>query len=147
MRRFVQLAEGEVHLRDTGGSGLPLLMLHKSPFASGSLLPLIEALAPARRVIAPDIPGSGCSCVMPQPEPTIADYADIVLRLMDARGIPQADIYGAHSGARIAVALALSHPDRVRRLVLDGFGLRATTDEAAIARMRRCLRWIRRAPR
>jgi pimeloyl-ACP methyl ester carboxylesterase len=134
MRGFVELAEGQLHLRDAGRGSVPLVMLHKSPFASASLLPLIEALAPSRRVIAPDMPGSGQSCAMPQPEPTIADYAEVTLRLLDALGIAQADLYGAHSGARIAVALALSHPDRVRRLVLDGFGLRVTTDEAAIAR-------------
>ena len=37
--------------------------------------------------------------------------------------MPEIDIYGSHTGASIAMELAIAQPKRVRRLVLDGIGL------------------------
>lgn len=136
MRRgFVDLPHGQVHWRGGGADhGVPLLLLHKAPFAAATLLPLMHRLGTTRPVLAPDLPGCGDSEPLPMPAPTIADFADAMLRVLDARGLEQVDVYGTHSGARIAAHLAVHHPGRVRRVVLDGFGLTPMTDEAAIAR-------------
>lgn len=122
-RAFVDLAHGQVHMRIAGEGGVPLVMLHASPFSALALAPLVARLGASRPVIAPDTPGNGDSDPLPMAEPTIADFAAALEQLLDALGLEAVDLYGAHTGARIATEFALTRPARVRRLVLDGFGL------------------------
>jgi pimeloyl-ACP methyl ester carboxylesterase len=121
-RAFVDLPDRQVHLRQ-GGEGPPLVMLHASPGASAQLAPLARQLAKTRRVIAPDTPGHGDSPVLFVAQPDMADYARALLELLDAMGLDKVDLYGSHTGAAIAAETALLAPDRVGRIVLDGFGL------------------------
>jgi pimeloyl-ACP methyl ester carboxylesterase len=53
-------------------------------------------------------------------DPDIGYFAEGVLRLADAMGIDRFDVYGAHTGARIACEVAARAPNRVRAVVLDG---------------------------
>lgn len=123
-RGFARLSEGLVHYRERPGSGAatapPLLMLHASPASSHSLEPLLLALDDKRRLIAPDTLGNGSS-VRPAPEqPEMADYADAMDRFCDTLGLEAVDVFGTHTGAHIAVELAVQRPQRVRRLILEG---------------------------
>jgi pimeloyl-ACP methyl ester carboxylesterase len=43
---------------------------------------------------------------------------------MDHLGIARADVMGYSMGARITAYLALAHPERVRRMVMGGLGIR-----------------------
>ncbi len=126
-RGFVSIREGQVHLRRSaespGGSARPLWMVHASPASSISLLPLMQALAPGRAVIAPDTLGNGDSVAAAPSVPDIAYYADSSLRAMDALGIGQVDLYGSHTGAHIVVEMAIAQPQRFGRIVLDGIGM------------------------
>ncbi len=121
-RAFADLGERQVHYRHAG-EGPPLLMLHASPGSSKQLEAKIAALSASRRVIAPDTPGNGDSPPLPIPSPEIADYAAALLPFMDAMGIDRCDVYGSHTGASIAVELAILAPDRVEKLVIDGIGV------------------------
>jgi pimeloyl-ACP methyl ester carboxylesterase len=49
--------------------------------------------------------------------------AEDARRLLDHLGIARTDVMGYSMGARIAVFLALAHPERVRRLILGGAGI------------------------
>ncbi|PEQ11367.1 hypothetical protein B2G71_17595 [Novosphingobium sp. PC22D] len=122
-RAFVRIAEGLVHYRHCEGqqdSGVPLYMAHAGPGSSRGLEPLIAAFGETRRVIAPDMLGNGDSDPPAKDGTGIAYYADCVVRVLDALGIERVDFYGTHTGALIAMELSAHHPDRVRRLVLDG---------------------------
>lgn len=128
-RGFVDVAEGQVHYRtaghDTPGT-LPLVMLHASPGSAKLLEPMIRVLAHGRRVVATDTLGNGDSSAPLQRQgetPPITYFADAHLRALDALGIEKFDLYGSHTGANIACEIAIAHPDRVRRLVLDGISL------------------------
>ena len=126
-RAFVRLAEGPVHYRYIDARARrpdpPLLMLHASPGSSERLEPLLPGLAWNRCVIAPDTLGNGDSPPPASRDTTIAYYVDANIRLLDSLGIEQADFYGMHTGAQIAAELAVTHPRRVRRLILDGVPL------------------------
>lgn len=128
-RAFVRIAEGLVHYRHAGvdrpGGPLPLYMMHASPASSINLVPLIGPMATSRRVIAPDTLGFGDSPPPAQHQPEIADYADSVDRVMAAMGLNTCDVYGTHTGAHIAIELAIRHPKRVRKLIIDGVSLMA----------------------
>ncbi|MEC3947481.1 alpha/beta hydrolase [Sphingobium sp. HWE2-09] len=123
-RAFIRIAEGQVHLHAIEAPEAdrpPVLLLHASPASSRFMVPLMQALADGHRsVIAPDTLGNGNSPAPVGEAPDIAYFADSMVRLADAMGIDRFDVYGSHTGARIACELAAAHPDRVRRTVFDG---------------------------
>jgi pimeloyl-ACP methyl ester carboxylesterase len=130
-RAFADLPDRQVHYRQGGDGGVTLLMLHASPGAGRQLCPLAAALAGGRRVVVPDRPGSGDSPALAMSQPEIADFAGDALVFLDALGVAQVDVYGAHTGACIAAELAILAPGRVRRVVLDGIGLFSPAQAAA----------------
>ncbi len=107
------------------GRGLPLLMLHGGgPGASawsnfGSALP---RFATSFRTLLVDQPGFGGS----DKPPVVGNYyrfaADHVVALMDEIGVDKVHLLGNSLGGGTAMRLALTHPDRVGRLVLMGPG-------------------------
>ncbi len=126
-RRFIDVGARQIHIRTNEAAGLPLVMLHASPGSAVQLIPLAEALAAGRRVVAVDTPGNGDSDPLALAAPEIEDYADALAATLDRMAVTEADIYGTHTGANIALALAQRHPARVRNLVIDGLGV--YTDE------------------
>ncbi len=123
-RAFVSIDEGQVHLRQIVAADpvhVPLFLFHASPSSSRWMEPMMRALAGrGRTVIAPDTLGNGDSPAPALAEPDIAYFADSVVRLADALGIDRFDVYGTHTGARIACELAAAYPTRVAHAVLDG---------------------------
>ena len=118
-RRFVTVGGRQVHYR-TAGSGPPVLLLHQSPRSSAELVPLIRALAGGFTVLAPDTPGNGLSDPLDVNAPGIADYARATAEFIAALGAGALPVYGYHTGASIACALAAHYPDRVTVAVLNG---------------------------
>ncbi|NMJ41987.1 alpha/beta fold hydrolase [Roseomonas sp. JC162] len=98
------------------GEGPPLLLLH-GLFGSGQNWGAIRrALAPRFRVLTPDLRNHGAS---PRAaEMSYADMAADIAGAMDAAGISRAAVLGHSMGGKAAMALALSHPQRVDRLVV-----------------------------
>jgi pimeloyl-ACP methyl ester carboxylesterase len=134
-RNFVRIAEGQVHYRTCGGAdggAAPLIMLHAAPYSARTLEPLMREIAKSRRVIAPDLPGTGDSEPLAQAAPNMQDYADALGRTLEALEIESADIYGAHTGGTVGTELAIAQPRRVRRLIIDGIGLYTPEFQAEI---------------
>jgi pimeloyl-ACP methyl ester carboxylesterase len=134
-RAFVRIAEGQVHLRRAGERRVgqtALWMMHASPASSATLTGLITEFAQTRAVIAPDTLGNGDSAPPAVAAPDIAYYAAANFRVMDALGLDQVDLYGSHTGAHIAVEMAILAPHRVRRIVLDGIGMFAPAERAKL---------------
>lgn len=122
-RAFVRLPQGLVHLRRVEGEGTPLVLVHASPGSSRALAPLLGALGTAKYcppLIAPDTPGNGDSDGFAPADPAMDWYADTLAGLLDRMEIERCDLYGTHTGARIAIETAVRHPDRIGRLILDG---------------------------
>jgi pimeloyl-ACP methyl ester carboxylesterase len=123
-RGFIDLRHGQIHVRRMGQGGpRPLVMLHTNPTSSVDLVPLIRRFGESRLVIAPDTPGLGDSDPLPLKEPTIPDYAAAIGAAIDVLGIERFDLYGSHTGANIAVELALRAPERIAHVILDGIAM------------------------
>ena len=123
-RRFMDMPFGQIHYREAGTSDLPpLMLLHASPGSSKQLEFLIENLGKQFHVIAPDTMGNGDSTPPKQEQPEISDYANAMIAFSDQLGWKKMHLYGTHTGARIAVCMALHEGGRIDRLILDGFGL------------------------
>ena len=107
-------------MRHVPGAGRPLVMLHASPTSSALLDPLMRALAGHRAVIAFDTAGNGDSDPPLGSGPfSIADFAAIVNSALAGLQLGEFDLYGTHTGALIAMEVAISEP-RARRLILEG---------------------------
>ncbi len=125
-RAFYRITEGQVHVREirpAAPAGLPIVILHQSPASSRAMEPLMQALAakrPGAHIIAPDTLGNGDSPPPAPEQPEITYFADALRRLLDVMRVKQIDLFGAHTGARIATEFAAVYPARVHRLVLDG---------------------------
>ena len=110
------------------GQGEPILLIHGFASNAGTNwrdARWISALTGAgRRVIAYDNRGHGQSEKLYDANlygaPMMAEDAR---RLLDHLSIGRPDVLGYSMGARIGVFLALTHPERVRSLVLGGAGI------------------------
>ncbi|WP_141013461.1 4,5:9,10-diseco-3-hydroxy-5,9,17-trioxoandrosta-1(10),2-diene-4-oate hydrolase [Nocardioides sambongensis] len=104
---------------------LPLLMLHGGgPGASAwsNFGPALGGFAARYRTLLVDQPGFGGS----DKPPVVGNYyrfsADAVVALMDRLGLERVHLLGNSLGGGTAMRLALTHPDRVGRLILMGPG-------------------------
>ena len=139
-RDFADLDEGQVHYwtsRTAIRDKPPLVLLHPGPGTARIQVPLLEVLSTSRTVIAPDLMGMGDSAPPPfadEDSPELDYYADAVARFLDAIGVAQCDVYGSSLGGRVAVELAVSWPDRVRRLILGQVRIMKGQDLEAMAK-------------
>lgn len=100
------------------GSGEPIVLLHGLGATKAEFLPTVPALAPGFRTIAIDLPGFGDS-----DKPLRAPYdppffARWVAATLDALGLDRVHLLGHSMGGRVALEMAMRHPDRIDRLVL-----------------------------
>ncbi len=105
------------------GSGFPLLMIHGSgPGVTGwaNWRLNMGALARHARVLAPDMVGFGYTDAGPDTPFTLDTWVSHLIGFLDALGIEQADVVGNSFGGGLALAVAIRHPKRVRKLVLMG---------------------------
>lgn len=105
------------------GRGFPVLMIHGSgpgvsAYANWRLV--MPELAKSRRVIAPDMAGFGFTDRAIGASYTMDSWVAQALGLIDALELPQVDLVGNSFGGALSLALAIRHPQRVRRLVLMG---------------------------
>jgi len=117
----------ELVFDDTGGAGIPLVLVHGFPLDRTLWSPQVDELSKVARVIAPDLRGFGASRLPSEPV-AIETYADDVSGLLDALAIPRAVIAGLSMGGYIALALCRRHAERVRGLILAD--TRAAPDSA-----------------
>ncbi len=104
-------------VEDTGGGGVPALLLHELGGSSESWRQVIPLLAADRRVIAVDLRCAGRSEKPPGPF-TMADLADDLGMLLPALHPGPVDVIGAALGSLAGALLAIRHPARVRRLMM-----------------------------
>ena len=101
-------------------TGAPILMVHGfGPTGSNVILPLANELAATRSVIVPDMLGFGYSEKVAEPGAhfTVEGRASAILAMLDALGVAQFDLVGHSYGGSVSGRLALTAPDRVRRVV------------------------------
>ena len=110
-----------VAVRDGDPDWPPLLLFNGIGVSLELLQPFVDALDPRRGVIRFDMPGVGGS-----PAPVVPYHlfttGPLLAGLLDQLGHERADVLGISWGGGLAQQFALSHPDRVRRLVLVATG-------------------------
>lgn len=120
--RTITAAGYQTNLHDQG-EGFPVLLIHGSGpgvTAWANWRGIIPQLARTRRVVAPDMLGFGYSERPADGQYNQQRWVEHAIGVLDALGIAQADVVGNSFGGGLALALAIRHPGRVRRLVLMG---------------------------
>ena len=120
-RGFVRSGPLRVHYR-TAGQGPPVVMLHPSPLSSQAVLPVAAAVARERQVFALDTPGYGLSDPLEARPASLDPYLPVIDGVLDGLGITRCCLYGAATGAQLALEYACARPQRVSLLVMDTAG-------------------------
>jgi 3-oxoadipate enol-lactonase len=102
---------------ELAGTGQSLVLIAGLGLDLSECGQLIDALATRYRVLAFDNRGAGRTDKPDEPY-TVAQMAADTAGLMQALGIERAHVVGMSLGGRIALDLALAHPERVRSLIL-----------------------------
>ena len=97
------------------GTGRPLVLLHGA-FGWATVFP---TLAKARQVIAVELQGHGHTADIDRPL-TYEQMADDTAALLKQLRIEQADIFGYSMGGNVALAVAIRHPELVRKVAING---------------------------
>lgn len=119
---YVTAPLGQLHYRDVGprDSKQVLLLLHMTPLSMMQYTEAQNELASLGiRSIAVDTPGYGMSDA-PSKSPTIPEYADNLVALLDHLKLDKVIVVGHHTGSTIGASFAVRHPDRVSAIVLHG---------------------------
>jgi len=120
--RSVVAAGIRTNLHDVG-RGAPVLLIHGSgpgvsAWANWRLS--LPVLAERSRVLAPDMVGFGFTERASGQRYDMDTWVGQAVGLLDALEIERTDLVGNSFGGALALALAIRHPQRVRRLVLMG---------------------------
>jgi pimeloyl-ACP methyl ester carboxylesterase len=128
-RGYATTPFGQVHYA-SAGEGKPIVLLHQTPWFGVQYAKVQPLLGRGGfRAIAIDTPGYGHSD-LPDHPPTVEEYADNLIPLLDHFGIGKAVIAGHHTGASIAAGFAARHPARTAALVLHGVPLYTPEERA-----------------
>ncbi len=98
------------------GEGEPLIILHGLFGSMDNLIPVARRLSEHFQVISVDLRNHGRS--FHAPDMSYPLMADDVLALMDKLSITQAVLLGHSMGGKVAMQLALDHPERVGAVVV-----------------------------
>lgn len=118
--RFAVTAAGaRIHYRDQGSSEHPVLVLvHGSSSSLHTWEPVVSLLQNRFRLLSMDLPGHGLTGPHPDADYTAKAMTSAVLAVMDDAGVAAAVWVGNSMGGWVSWRSALSHPERVRGLVL-----------------------------
>jgi pimeloyl-ACP methyl ester carboxylesterase len=120
-RRSVRVRSGRLDLRCLvwGDVADPwVVLVHGNGGHAHWWDPLVPALVPGWRVLAPDLRGHGESAWAEPPAYRIDDYADDLRVVLDTLVVEPVALVGHSMGGRIAVRYAAGHPEQVRGLAI-----------------------------
>lgn len=105
------------------GQGEPLMLIHGSGpgvTAWANWRGVIPTFSERFRVVAPDMLGFGYSERPEDGQYNLDRWVEHAVGVMDALDLEQVNLVGNSFGGAVALALAIRHPERVRRLALMG---------------------------
>ncbi|MFE2167301.1 alpha/beta fold hydrolase [Streptomyces sp. NPDC059447] len=101
------------------GDGAPLVCLPGGPMIDSAYLDELGGLSAHRRLIVPDLRGTGRSAIPADPAGYRCDrLVDDVEALREHLGLRHIDLLGHSAGANLAALYAARHPRRIGRMVL-----------------------------
>lgn len=116
----VDTPHGKVRVRDTGGQGPPVLLVHSlllDPDLYATVVPLLTVHG--YRCVVPELPFGGHAVPLrDDADLTPPGLARLLVEVLDALHVPQAHVVGVDTGGALAQLLMANHRDRVGAVVL-----------------------------
>lgn len=130
--QFVTLADGtRVHVRDTGGTLPPIVLLHGSNASLHTWEPLVRELSGEYRIIRLDLPGHGLTGANAARSYRVEDMIAAVEGTVEALGVDSFILGGNSMGGGISWRYAVEYPAKVRALLLlDAGGMPPRAEDA-----------------
>jgi haloalkane dehalogenase len=117
--QFVTVQNISIRVKETG-DGQPVLFVHGNPDSADLWDGIIERLPSGFRYLAPDLPGFGQSGDARGFDWSIANRGQWAADVLAACGVSGPVVLVAHDhGGPFAASFAVSHPDRVKGMVLQ----------------------------
>jgi pimeloyl-ACP methyl ester carboxylesterase len=116
----VTTPHGQVLVRDTGGTGTPVLLVH-SLLVDGDLYARLWPLLAARgyRCLIPELPfGAHQLAMSADADLTPPGLAALLVHVLDALDVPRVNVVGVDTGGALTQLLMAGHRDRVGAAVL-----------------------------
>lgn len=115
------------------GEGFPLLMLHGFTGRGSNWSPFCSTIGKQSKLIMPDIVGHGSTVTDESVDVghfLLESVANDFIKIIDKLGFDKVDIHGYSMGGRLALAMAVLFPDRIRKLILESAspGLKTFTE-------------------
>jgi len=115
----VSTANGVDAYYEIAGQGPPLLLIHALPFDHHLWMYQVAHLSSWFRTIAVDVRGWGRSG-KPREEFSLRDMCGDVLGVLRDEGVSQSLVMGCSIGSKMALTLAIDHPEIFKGVVLVG---------------------------
>lgn len=136
-RTYVAGTFGQVHVRiaePAKPSARPLYCAHQSPKCGAEFGAFMLAAATDRVVVASDYPGYGMSDPpYTEEQATIPAYAQSLWHVADQLGHETIDIFGNHTGGKVAAEMASQKPGRVGSIVMVSAAILTDEERAAFS--------------
>jgi pimeloyl-ACP methyl ester carboxylesterase len=117
---YVDTKGGQMHYRhSSGGSGIPLVMIHMTASSSAVFEPMMRELDGKFPIYAFDTVNYGES-YRTDAEPSIRLIGDVLLEALAALKVDRFHTYGHHTGVNIAVDMSIRAPNRVASVIAHG---------------------------
>jgi pimeloyl-ACP methyl ester carboxylesterase len=120
--RTIQVDGLSIFYREAGPTEAPtILLLHGLPTSSRQFEPLFARLADRYHLVAPDYPGFGHSD-WPDTKKfayTFDHIAEVMIHFTEALGLSRYTLYMHDYGGPVGFRMALAHPERVDRLIVQ----------------------------
>lgn len=124
------LADGEIHVEDTGEQELPAILCLHSLFLDSRMFDGLAAAAQGRfRVVRPDFRGQGRSVAASGEAVSMERCTDDTEAVIDGLGLGPVHVVAQSMGGDVAIRLAARRPAGVRSMVLLGSSARAEPPE------------------
>ncbi|GGY38527.1 alpha/beta fold hydrolase [Parvularcula lutaonensis] len=127
---------GQIHYRFAGEKTdrLPLFCLHQSPKNSLEFETFLLEASRDRLTVAGDYPGYGMSDAPPSEEQASVElYAESMWKVADAMALDRIDVFGNHTGSKVAIEMAKQQPARVRGIAMVSAAILTEEERAQFA--------------
>jgi len=126
--RYYQAGPIRTRVLEAGEGGRPLFLLHGTTGHAEAYCRNLVPLSSDRRVLAVDMLGHGYTD-RPDLDYSLDDYVGHLVDLADTIGADKVDLSGESLGAMVSAWFAITHPERVGRIVMSTGLLVASPEE------------------
>jgi pimeloyl-ACP methyl ester carboxylesterase len=118
---FVTVGNARVHVKQDGDpNGPPIVMLHGMNASLYAWKDFVPEMDSSFQLIQIDAPFHGLTGPVDMQTCAPSELAEFILATLDEIGVDRFTVVGSSWGGRTSLELAMSHPERVEKLVLIG---------------------------